>query len=312
MSKLVPELSIVIPVLNEEKNIPLLLPMLKTICDDAKITFEVICCDDGSTDTTRQQLDIEHGKDQRVKYLSFSRNFGKEAAILAGFESSCGHAVIVMDADFQDPPELIPKLVNEWREGADIVHGVRSVRQDGFIKRCTAWCFYRVMNTFSDVPIIPNAGDFKLYSRAVVDALLAMSERNRFMKGLSAWVGFKSEVVYFERPTRREGKTKWSYFRLWNYSLEGLTSFSGSLIKVWTYIGFLTSFFAFCYALFLVVRVLLYGIDVPGYASLAVIMLFFNGVILMGMGLLGEYVSRIFIEVKGRPHYIVKKQKGLS
>lgn len=312
MSKQVPELSIVIPILNEETSIPKLLPQLKELCDQAKIDVEVICVDDGSTDKTLEKLDELHAKEPVFKVVALSRNFGKEAAILAGFDFSSGQAVILMDADFQDPPELIPKLVSEWREGADIVHAVRKSRKDGVVKRFTAWVYYKIINLLSDVHIIPNAGDFKLYSRNVVDALLDLPERNRFMKGLSSWVGFDSKTVYFDRPARQYGRTKWSYFKLWNYSLEGMTSFSGSLIKIWTYIGFLTSMFAFCYALFLVVRVWLYGVDVPGYASLAVIMLFFNGVVLIGMGLLGEYISRIFIEVKGRPKYIVKHKKGLT
>ena len=310
MSHTVPEISIIIPLYNEEKNIPHILAKLEEVCEKAKLSFEVICCDDGSTDSSLELLQACHAKNPAFKYISLSRNFGKESAILAGFEACTGQAAILIDADFQDPPELIPSLVSEWRDGADIVHGVRRHRKDGFVKRFTAWCFYKVINMLSDVRIIPNAGDFKLYSRTVVDALIAMPERNRFMKGLSSWVGFKSAIVHFDRPKRQYGTTKWNYFKLWNYSLEGLTSFSGSIIKIWTYIGFITSFFAFCYALFLSVRVLMYGIDVPGYASLAVIMLFFNGVILIGMGLLGEYVSRVFIEVKARPQYLVREKKG--
>ncbi len=242
-----------------------------------------------------------------------SRNFGKEAALTAGLDEAHGEAVIPIDADLQDPPELIPTLISHWREGYEVVLAKRSDRlSDGFLKRKTAGLFYRLHNHISDTAIPENVGDFRLIDRAVVTALHALPERRRFMKGLFAWVGFKTATVEYARATRVAGKTKFGGWRLWNFALEGITSFSTIPLRVWTYLGTSFAVIGFLYALFIIVRVLVFGKDTPGFASLLVAILFLGGVQLIGIGVIGEYIGRIYIESKQRPIYIVRNriQKG--
>ena len=273
-----------------------------------KIRFEVICVDDGSQDDTLRRLTalVEH--DARFSLIELSRNFGKEAALTAGFDAAKGDAVIPIDADLQDPPEVIPALIAAWLKGADVVLAQRKRRHsDTFIKRNTAMLFYRLHNRLSQVKIPDNVGDFRLMDRSVVDALKQLTERQRFMKGLFAWVGFNTTTVEYSRDHRSAGSTKYSWFSLLNLALEGLTSFSIAPLRLCTYAGSIIGAATLLYAGYILMRTLLRGVDVPGYASLLVAVLFLGSLQLIGIGLLGEYVGRIYVETKRRPAYIIRK-----
>ena len=238
--------------------------------------------------------------------ISLSRNFGKEAALTAELDHANGDVIIPMDVDLQDTPELILKFLDYWREGYDVVYGIRVKREDDpAAKRVTAGWFYRIFNLMSDVKIPEDVGDFRLIDRRVAEAIRQCPERNQFMKGLFAWAGFRSIGVPYERPARAEGESKWRYWGLWNFAIDGLVSFSTAPLRVWTYIGASVALLALAYALYRVVLVLTMGVDVPGYASLITAILFMGGMQLLSLGLIGEYVGRIFAEVKGRPIYIV-------
>ena len=244
-----------------------------------------------------------------MRVIDLSRNFGKEAALSAGLDAARGDAVIPIDADLQDPPELIPALIAQWRNGFEVVLARRVDRDtDTFMKRWTAGLFYRLHNLIGDVRIPENVGDFRLLDRRVADALRALPERCRFMKGMFAWLGFRTAVVDYRRAQRAAGRSKFSGWRLWNLAIEGITGFSTVPLRIWTYIGVAVSFTAFAYAAFIVGRTLLLGADVPGYASLIVIMLFLGGVQLIGIGVIGEYVGRIYLETKQRPVYLVRER----
>jgi len=273
--------------------------------------FEIICVDDGSTDGTLDELVALHQRDARVRVIELSRNFGKEAALTAGIDAARGDAVVAMDADLQDPPALIQRLVSEWERGADVVLARRTDRSsDSFLKRSTARLFYRLHNSVSSVKIPDNVGDFRLLDRKAVDALKTLPERQRFMKGLFAWIGFRTATVDYARGARAAGKSKFSGWRLWNFALEGFTSFSTVPLRVWTYVGALGALATFLYALFIIVRVLMLGIDVPGYASLLVAILFLGSLQLLSVGLLGEYIGRMYLETKQRPVYVVRREFG--
>jgi polyisoprenyl-phosphate glycosyltransferase len=273
--------------------------------------FEIICVDDGSTDGTLDELVALHQRDARVRVIELSRNFGKEAALTAGIDAARGDAVVAMDADLQDPPALIARLVAEWERGADVVLARRTDRSsDSFLKRSTARLFYRLHNSVSSVKIPDNVGDFRLLDRKAVDALKTLPERQRFMKGLFAWIGFRTATVDYARGARAAGTSKFSGWRLWNFALEGFTSFSTVPLRVWTYVGALGALATFLYALFIIVRVLMLGIDVPGYASLLVAILFLGSLQLLSVGLLGEYIGRMYLETKQRPVYVVRREFG--
>ena len=286
-----------------------IVPILETVTQ----RYEIVCVDDGSRDATAAVVLAHRSANPRIKLLTFSRNFGKEAALSAGIDYSSGDAVIPIDVDLQDPPELIPALVAEWRKGADVVVAVRTRRDaDSWIKRVTAQLFYRVIDRISDVPIPQNAGDYRLLDRKVIDTLQRMPERNRFMKGLYAWAGFRQSVVNYERPARTHGMTKFRYWRLWNFALDGIFSFSTLPLRIWTYIGMSVAVLATLYGLYIVVRTLLFGVDVPGYASLFVAVLFIGGMNMIGLGVLGEYLGRVFLEVKQRPLYVIALAAGFD
>jgi glycosyltransferase involved in cell wall biosynthesis len=306
-------LSIVVPMYNEESNIDYFFEKLVPVLDDLKMEYEIICINDGSIDKTLEMLFKYHKSNPRIKIINFSRNFGKDTALTAGLCYSQGDAVVPIDADLQDQPELIPDLVQKWREGYNVVYAVRQQRLgETFFKRLTAGLFYRIINLFSETPIPKNTGDFRLMDRRVVEVLNKIPERTRFMKGLFAWVGFKQVGVPYVRQPRRQGETKWNYWRLWNFALDGVTLFSTAGLKIWTYFGFVFSFLSFCYASFLIVRTLIYGRDVPGYASIMVVILFFGGLQLICLGILGEYLGRVYAEVKGRPLYIISDSYGFE
>ncbi|WP_448562588.1 glycosyltransferase family 2 protein [Trichothermofontia sp.] len=308
-----PELSIVIPFYNEEQNVDYLFQRLEAILIKIGLPYELICVNDGSRDRTLEKLIEHHRRNSCIKVINFSRNFGKEIALTAGIDFSSGAAVIPIDADLQDPPELIEALLEKWREGFDVVYATRRTRQgETWFKRLTANAFYRVIGQMTAIAIPRDTGDFRLLDRRVVAALKQLPERTRFMKGLFAWVGFKQTAIYYDRDQRYKGNTKWDYWRLWNFAVDGITSFSLAPLKIWSYIGILLSFIAFGYAFFLALRTLIFGVDVPGYASLMVALLFLGGIQLVTLGIIGEYLGRVYEEVKGRPLYLVRDVYGIK
>lgn len=308
-----PELSIVVPMYNEEAVIDFFFQAVLPIAASVAENFEIVCVNDGSRDRTLRMLEEHRSRDPRIKIVDLSRNFGKESALSAGLDFATGRAVVPMDADLQDPPEVLQDLVAKWREGFDMVLAVRNERKtDTFLKRLTAKYFYNSIGMISDIVIPANAGDFRLLDRKVVDALKLMPERSRFMKGLFAWLGYRQATVYYARPARAAGTTKFNYWRLWNFALEGIISFSSTPLKIWSYFGFFVAALSILYMFFIIVRTLLWGIDVPGYASLMVAVLLMSGLNMIGLGVLGEYLSRIFTEVKQRPLYLVQRAYGFK
>ncbi len=306
-----PELSLVVPVFNEEATIDLFLREVAPRLDAIDPRWEVLFVNDGSRDATLDIIRAANAREPRVRGIDFSRNYGKEVALSAGLDHAAGRAVVPMDVDLQDPPELIAAMVAKWREGYDVVLAQRTDRSsDGVLKRVTAGMFYRLIGRMSRVRIPANVGDFRLIDQSVVAALRTYPERERFMKGIFASVGFRTTSVPYSRPLRAAGTTKFKPAALINLALEGIVSFSTAPLKVWTYIGFVAALVAVVYGAVIVVRTLVFGIDVPGYASLLSIMLFLNGLVLVGLGVQGEYIARIFAEVKSRPLYIVRETIG--
>lgn len=304
-------ISIVCPFYNEQDAIePFIagvVPVLESLGED----FELVCVNDGSSDRTLEGLVAATEHDGRVRVVDLSRNFGKEAALTAGLDYARGDAVVPIDADLQDPPQVIGEFVRLWREGYEVVIGRRLDRSaDSWVKRVSAGMFYRVHNRIADVPIPEDVGDFRLLDRRVVDALRALPERRRFMKGLFAWVGFRTAVVDYARAPRVAGKSKFNGWQLWNFAIEGITAFSTTPLRIWTYLGLCMAAVAFVYAAFIVVRTIILGIDVPGYASLITIILLIGGMQLAGLGVIGEYVGRVYAETKQRPIYVVRRSYG--
>ncbi|CAA9272286.1 MAG: Polymyxin resistance protein ArnC, glycosyl transferase, partial [uncultured Acetobacteraceae bacterium] len=302
-----PVLSVVVPLFNEEEVLERFHARLTSVMDSLGLSWEVVYVNDGSRDRSLDVLHALHAEQAEVAVVSLSRNFGKEVAMTAGLDHARGDAVVVIDVDLQDPPEVIPELVAAWREGFDVVYAQRRVREgETWLKRTTAAGFYRVMERIGGpVRLPPNVGDFRLMSRRSLDALLALRERHRFMKGLFAWVGFPSKAVPYDRAPRAAGTTKWNYWRLWNLSIEGITSFTTVPLRVATYLGLATAAFAVLYGVQVVVKTALYGNPVAGYPSLMVVVLFLGGGQLVTLGIIGEYLGRVFNEAKGRPLYIV-------
>ena len=298
---------------NEAEVLDLLFPRLDAALGGLGVGLEIICVDDGSRDDTLEGLRARAQADARVKVIALSRNFGKEAALTAGIDAAAGEMVAPIDADLQDPPELIAEFVALWEQGYDVVYGMRADRgSDSWIKRFTAEGFYRVFNSVSASPIPASAGDFRLMDRAVVDALKRLPERNRFMKGLFAWVGYRQVGVPYVRPARAAGSTSWRYRQLWRFALDGITSFSTAPLRVWSYVGLGSAAIALLAALALIGRVLLLGREVPGYASLMVVVLFSFAGQMVAFGVLGEYIGRLYDEVKGRPLYLVRERVGFE
>lgn len=302
-----PLVSIIIPVYNEEESIKRFVETTRKELEGAKISFEMVFINDGSNDETLDRLLEQAKSDPRVRIINLSRNFGKESALSAGIENATGDVLVPIDVDMQDPPELIPRFLELWKQGYDIVYGARSSRKsDTYSKRTTATWFYRVFNKLSTLKIPEDAGDFRLIDKRVATVLKQIPERNRFMKGLFSWVGFSSIGVPYERPLRAEGQTKWNHWKLWNYALDGLISFSTLPLRIWTYIGAGIAALSFTYGSFIVIRTLLLGVDLPGYASLLTTILFLGGIQILSIGILGEYLGRIFIEVKNRPLFVIE------
>jgi glycosyltransferase involved in cell wall biosynthesis len=302
-----PLLSLVVPVFNEEESIDLFLDTVPPLLERDGFRFEIVFVNDGSRDNTLAHLLDRGAVDLRLRVVNLSRNFGKEAALTAGIDHARGDVIVPMDIDLQDPPELIEPFMARWREGYDIVYGVRSQRTwDTAAKRVSASWFYRVFNTMSPVRIPPNVGDFRLVDRRAVEVLRQLPERNRFMKGLFAWVGFNAVGVPYERPQRAAGSSKFNFWRLWNFAIDGVVSFSTAPLRAWFYVGMVIAAIAVLYALFIITRVLLFGIDTPGYASLLIAVLLMGAIQLLSLGIIGEYLGRLFLEVKGRPIYVVE------
>lgn len=312
-----PILSLVVPMYNEADGLgPFLArvePVLEALVRPLRRGYEIVCVDDGSTDDTLARLIAERARNPAIRILGLSRNFGKDIALTAGIECARGAAVVPIDADLQDPPEVIPELFAKWLEGYEMVYATRSAREiDGPFKRLFATMFYRVHNGLAEVDIPHDTGDFRLLDRRVVSALGRLPERNRFMKGLFAWVGFRQCAVTYRREPRAAGASKWRPWRLWNFGLDGITSSSTVPLRIWSYVGLAIFLGAFAYAGLLVLRTLIEGVDVPGYASLMVVMLCMGGITLLTLGIIGEYLGRIYIEVKQRPLYIVRERHGFD
>ncbi len=304
--------SVVVPMHNEEDALSSLFARLEPALQAVTMDYEIVCVDDGSTDGTLAHLVQNRIRDERVKVISLSRNFGKDIALSAGLDHAEGDAVIPIDADLQDPPELIGDMVLKWQDGYDVVYARRSARDaDTLPKRFMARAFYRVHNAMADVRIPFDTGDFRLLDRRVVEALRTLPERNRFMKGLFAWVGFRQTGIDYERPARNEGTTKWNVWGLWNFALDGITGSTTWPLRIWTYLGFYIALGAFGYGAYLIGRTLIYGVDVPGYASIMSAVLFLGGINILATGILGEYLGRVLTEVRNRPLYLVRETHGL-
>ena len=299
-------LSIVVPVYNEEEVLAEFHRRLSTVLTDLDLRSEIVYVNDGSTDKSLCLLHELRQESPDMAIVDLSRNFGKEIAMTAGLDHAIGDAVVIIDADLQDPPELIPTFVKYWREGYDVVYGQRSERDgESLLKIASAHAFYRVINYLTRVNIPLDSGDFRLFSRRAVDSLGKIKETHRYMKGLFSWIGFRQKAVIYKRDSRFAGKTKWNYWALWNFAVEGITSFSAAPLKLATYLGIFTALISFIYGIVIITKTLLYGDPVQGYPSLMVVVLFLGGVQLLAIGLLGEYLGRTFYETKNRPLYFV-------
>ena len=304
------KISLVVPVFNEEEAIPIFYKTVRGFDALKPYTVELVFINDGSKDATETIINTLALSDPLVVPLSFTRNFGKEPALFAGLEHATGEAIIPMDVDLQDPVEVIPHLIAKWQAGADMVLAKRSDRStDGRMKRKSAEWFYKLHNKISYPQIEENVGDFRLMSREVVENIKLLSERNLFMKGILSWVGGNTDIVEYIRADRVAGKSKFNGWKLWNLALDGITSFSTFPLRIWTYIGLSVSLLSFFYAIWMVIDKLLWGNPVPGYPSLMTAILFLGGIQLIGIGILGEYMGRVYTEVKERPRYLIKNRK---
>ena len=312
------QLSVLVPVKDEEEALPVFLRRVAPVLDglrlDGKpVSWEILFIDDGSEDQTLAVITAANQADPRVVGISFSRNFGKGSALSAGLDHARGQAVIPIDVDLQDPPEVIGEMLEKWRHGFEVVYGVRRDRaSDSLPKRLTADLYYRAHNKLSTDKIPEHAGDFRLLDRKVVEVIRSMPERNRFMKGLFAWSGFKQSAVEYDRSEREQGKTKFNYWKLWTLAIDGITSASTVPLRIWSYLGGFVALVALLFALWIVLRTILFGVDVRGYPSLMVAILFLGGLQLLSLGILGEYVGRVLVEVKQRPIYVIRQKIGID
>ncbi len=301
-------LSVIIPAYNEEEVLEEFYGRITGALDKIDLPYELIFVNDGSRDRTLSILENICRQDERAVVIDLSRNFGKEIAVSAGIDFAKGDAVVIIDADLQDPPELIPELIAQWRNGYDNVYARRTSRDgESMLKKITSYLFYRVIGRMTNIDIPADTGDFRLLSRRAVDALKQLPERNRFMKGLYSWIGYPSIAVEYRRDPRHAGQTKWNYWKLWNFALEGITSFTEVPLKLASYVGGFIAFAAFCFGMYIIVDTIFYGNEVKGYPSLIVTVLFLGGIQLIFIGILGEYLGRAFTEAKQRPLYFVNK-----
>jgi glycosyltransferase involved in cell wall biosynthesis len=303
------EVSIVVPVFNEENCVSSFVEEISEVFKaDPLVNLEIVFVNDGSTDDTLQTILECQKDDARLRVVDLSRNFGKEAAVSAGLHVAAGQVIVVIDVDLQDPPGVILEMIAKWREGYEVVAGHRVNRDsDSWSKRASANWFYRIHNKIGDTRLPENVGDFRLMDRVVVEALKALPESCRFMKGLFAWVGFRCAYVDYVRPCRLAGTTKFNGWSLWNFALEGMTSFSTAPLRIWSYLGLVVSLAGFVFATFIVVKFFIYGVEVPGYASIIVALTLLGGLQLIGIGVLGEYLGRTYMESKRRPLFIVRR-----
>lgn len=308
------------PCFNEAEGLPTLFERIEKVAVDWPEDYEVICIDDGSSDSTAALLREQHKKNPRWKGLFLSRNFGHQAAVSAGLEASSGDVVAIIDADLQDPPELISELIEKWREGFEVVYAVRKKRKENTLKRAAYFCFYRLMKSMTDIEDFPlDSGDFSLLDRKVVDTLVAFPEKNRFLRGLRAWSGYRQTGVEYERSARFAGEPKYTFKKLLHLAADGLLSFSGVPLRLAAYLGFLISAISTALAVFFIIQRLFpdpfvrVGLPiVPGFAATIVVILFFGGVQLLFLGVIGEYLNRIYTEVKGRPGYLIADRVGIQ
>jgi len=302
-------ISIVVPCYNEEEVIDIFLEKIFEVLKRVGKSYEIVFVNDGSRDTTLEILKAKAKEYEEVRVISLSRNFGKEAALSAGLDASKGETVVPIDVDLQDPPELILEFVKKYEEGYDVVVGKRADRTtDSTAKRVSAESFYKLHNKISDIEIPHNVGDYRLMSRRVIEELKKLPETQRFMKGIFAWLGFKTAVIEYKREERAAGDTSFNGWKLWNFALDGITSFSTAPLRIWLYIGMFLAFISFLYGSWIILKTLIFGVDSPGYASMITVVLFLGGIQLMGIGILGEYIGRIYIESKNRPVYIIEDE----
>lgn len=307
--------SIVVPVFNEQNTIPIFVERLTAALKSVAriVDWQIVFVNDGSRDATEFVIRGLMLKDDRIAIVNLSRNFGKDAALCAGLEYARGDAVIPIDVDLQDTPEVIPEMIEKWKAGAKVVNARRIDRsKDSWLKRLSAFMFYKVFNAMADQPIPSNVGDFRLLDRQVVDVVCSLGERARFNKSLFSWVGFETAEVTFEREERASGNTSWSYWKLWNFALDGIFTSSTVPLRIWSYVGTLLAIASACYALFILLYTVFLGADTPGYASTVMLILFFGGLNLFAIGIIGEYIGRIYTEVRERPLYIVRSAHGLD
>lgn len=303
-------ISIVTPCYNESEVIDIFLLELVEILKKTNHSYEIVLVDDGSTDSTYEKLVTAKELYPEIEVIKLSRNFGKEAALTAGLDQAKGEVIIPIDSDLQDPVELIPQFIQSWKAGNDVVVAKRVCRDtDSFVKRTTAKWFYGIHNKISQTKIPDNVGDYRLITRKVLTSIQRLPENQRFMKGIFSWVGYKTDVIEYKRENRQAGETSFNGWSLWNLAIDGITSFSTVPLRIWLYIGMTISSISFIYGLFIITRTLFIGVDLPGYASLLTVVLFLGGVQLMGVGVLGEYIGRIYSETKRRPVYIIDDQR---
>ncbi|MDH3244045.1 MAG: glycosyltransferase family 2 protein [Saprospiraceae bacterium] len=302
-----PALSIVVPVYNEGQNVDTLLDRLRKVLTTGSLKYEILIIDDGSTDHSYQQIEQASKSDSRIRGISFSRNFGHQIALLAGLQKAKGSVVITMDGDLQHPPEVIPTLINKWKEGFDIVNTVRiDPPETGIFKAESSRWFYKIINRIAEVNIQPASADFRLMSRSAVDAFLQFPERDRFTRGLVSWMGFRQTSVTYNAELRHSGKSKYSFAKMLRFALDGITSFSSRPLQLSFYLGLIVSLLGFIYGIYIILAYL-QGQTIPGWTSLLLVLLIIGGVILINLGIVGEYIARIFNEVKARPHYFIKE-----
>ena len=301
--------TILIPAYNEQDVLPQLYDRLTQLADNTdQYDFEFLFVNDGSSDQTLKQLQAYATDDDRISYVNLSRNFGKETAMLAGFDHAQGEAVIIIDADLQDPPELIPQMLDYWQEGYDDVYARRRSRAgESWLKKLTSSWFYKILQNATSIPVQVDTGDFRLLDKRCIDALRQFRESERYTKGMYSWIGFRKKEILYDRNPRAAGQTKWNYPKLINLAIDGITSFTTAPLRIASVIGVLVSFLAFCYIVFLVVRTIFFGSDLAGYPSTMAVILFLGGVQLLSLGIIGEYIGRIFTETKRRPLYFVEK-----
>ena len=306
-------ISLVAPMYNEQEVLSIFFDAIEQCFSNIDYDYEVVCVNDGSSDNTYDLLKRRAERNARIKIVNLSKNYGKEIALTAGLDHASGNAAIPIDCDLQDPIEVIPTLIEKWEEGYDVVLARRIDRtSDSFFKRFTSNIFYKLIDKISDIHIPSNVGDFRLIDRKVVCALSQFREKSRFMKGLFASLGFKETTIDYIRAPRAPGNTKWNYWKLYKLALEGIISFTSLPLKIWSYVGATVALGAFIYGFYLIFKTLILGVDTPGYASLMVVLLFMSGLILLCLGVVGEYLARIFIEIKGRPMYIIMDKIGFG